>query len=215
MEEKTEESLEQEVESIRESSDNKSNNIEENLENSYESQDDEPSRTQEIFKEIRSYFLIVMAAILVAIVVNTFLLSNTRIPTGSMENTINCGDRLFGNRLAYKFEDVKRQDIIIFKFPDNQNINYIKRVIGLPGDTVRIEDGVVYVNDEILKEDYLKEPFQGDFGPYEVPEDSYFVMGDNRNNSNDARYWNNTYVHEDDIIAKAGIRYWPSIKVIK
>ena len=104
------------------------------------------SKTAEIIKEIKSYVCIVIAAIVVAVVVNTFLLSNTRIPTGSMENTINCGDRLFGNRLAYKTKDVKRKDVIIFKYPDDPNINYIKRVIGLPGEEVNIVDGTVYVD---------------------------------------------------------------------
>jgi signal peptidase I len=172
-------------------------------------------KKQEIIKEIKSYICIVIAAVVVAVVVNTFLLSNTRIPTGSMENTINCGDRLFGNRLAYKTKEVERKDVIIFKFPDNPNINYIKRVIGLPGEEVLIEDGKVYINGELLEEDYLKEDFNGDFGPYNVPKDSYFVMGDNRNNSNDARFWENTYVHKDAIIAKAIVRYYPGIKFIK
>ena len=182
-----------------------------------EDEEDESSEDKfySILREIRSYTFIVLAAIIIAIVVNSFVLSNTRIPTGSMENTIMCGNRLFGNRLAYVFSDVKRGDIIIFKYPDDPNINYIKRVIGLPGDTVTVINGQVSVNGEVITEDYLKEPMQGTFGPYEVPEDSYFVMGDNRNNSNDARFWTNTYVHKDTIIAKAMVRYWPSFKIIK
>ena len=168
-------------------------------------------------KELRSYIIIIVAAVLVAIFVNNFILSNTRVPTGSMENTIMCGNRLFGNRLAYRFEKPKRGDVIIFKFPDDETgkTNYIKRVIGLPGETVNIVDGTVYVDGKQIKEDYLKEEPQGSFGPFEVPENSYFVMGDNRNNSNDARFWENTYVTEDKIIAKAVIKYWPNIKLIK
>ena len=168
-----------------------------------------------ILKEIKSYCLIVIAAIIVAVFVNTFILTNTRIPTGSMENTINCEDRLFGNRLAYVFGDVKRGDIIIFKYPDDKSIKYIKRVIGLPGDTIKIESGILYINGKEYKEDYLKEPMQGDYGPVTVPDNSYFVMGDNRNNSKDARYWDNTFLDKKDIIAKAIIRYWPSIKIVK
>ena len=168
-------------------------------------------------KELRSYIIIIVAAVLVAIFVNNFILSNTRVPTGSMENTIMCGNRLFGNRLAYRFEKPKRGDVIIFKFPDDETgkTNYIKRVIGLPGETVNIVDGTVYVDGKQIKEDYLKEEPQGSFGPFEVPENSYFVMGDNRNNSNDARFWENTYVTEDKIKAKAVIKYWPNIKLIK
>lgn len=170
-----------------------------------------------LLKEIRSYAIIIVAAVLVAVFVNTFIISNTRVPTGSMENTIMCGNRLFGNRLAYKTHKPKRGDVIIFKFPDDETgkTNYIKRVIGLPGETVNIVDGVVYIDGKELKEDYLKEEPQGSFGPYEVPEKSYFVMGDNRNNSSDARFWENTYVTEDKIIAKAVIKYWPNIKLIK
>ena len=85
----------------------------------------------------------------------------------------------------------------------------------MPGETVNIVDGTVYVDGKQIKEDYLKEEPQGSFGPFEVPENSYFVMGDNRNNSNDARFWENTYVTEDKIIAKAVIKYWPNIKLIK
>lgn len=170
-----------------------------------------------LLKEIKSYAIIIIAAILVAVFVNTFIISNTRVPTGSMENTIMCGNRLFGNRLAYKSHKPKRGDVIIFKYPDDETgkTNFIKRVIGLPGETVNIVDGIVYIDGKKLKEDYLKEKPQGSFGPYEVPEKSYFVMGDNRNNSSDARFWENTYVTEDKIIAKAVIKYWPNIKLIK
>lgn len=177
----------------------------------------EVDKKTRIIKEIISYIVIIVAAICVAVFVNSFILSNTRIPTGSMENTIMCGNRLFGNRLAYKFEKPKRGDIIIFKFPDDPTgkTNYIKRIIGLPGETVSIVEGIVYINGKRLEEDYLKEKPTDSYGPYEVPENSYFVLGDNRNNSNDARFWENTYVNESQIIAKAVIKYWPNIKLVK
>ena len=186
-------------------------------ENKAEDNDSDNNNKSSLLKEIRSYAIIIVAAVLVAIFVNTFIISNTRVPTGSMENTIMCGNRLFGNRLAYKTSKPKRGDVIIFKYPDDETgkTNYIKRVIGLPGETVNIVDGKVYIDGKELKEDYLKEEPQGSFGPYEVPEKSYFVMGDNRNNSSDARFWENTYVTEDKIIAKAVIKYWPNIKLIK
>lgn len=186
-------------------------------ENKAEDNDSDNNNKSSWLKEIRSYAIIIVAAVLVAIFVNTFIISNTRVPTGSMENTIMCGNRLFGNRLAYKTSKPKRGDVIIFKYPDDETgkTNYIKRVIGLPGETVNIVDGKVYIDGKELKEDYLKEEPQGSFGPYEVPEKSYFVMGDNRNNSSDARFWENTYVTEDKIIAKAVIKYWPNIKLIK
>lgn len=174
-------------------------------------------KKEKIIKEIISYIIIIVAAVCVAVFVNSFILSNTRIPTGSMENTIMCGNRLFGNRLAYKFKEPKRGDIIIFKFPDDETgkTNYIKRIIGLPGETVSIVEGTVYINGKKLEEDYLKEEPTDSYGPFEVPKKSYFVLGDNRNNSNDARFWENKYVKEDQIIAKAVIKYWPNIKLVK
>ena len=167
-------------------------------------------------RELVSWILLFVGAIVVALVVNKTVLANTEVPTGCMENTIHGGDRLFGFRLAYTFSDPERGDIIIFKYPDNEKENYIKRIIGMPGDKVEIKKGVVYINGEELEEDYLKEkPLELDFGPYEVPEDSYFVLGDNRNGSHDARRWTNTYVHRDKIIAKAIFKYYPDFEIIE
>lgn len=167
-------------------------------------------------RELISWILLIVGAIAVAMIVNKTVLANTEVPTTSMANTIKAGDRLFGNRLAYLFSEPERGDIIIFKYPDNEEENYIKRIIGLPGETVEIVKGVVYVNGEELVEDYLKEePLELNFGPYEVPEDSYFVMGDNRNWSHDARFWDNTYVHRDKIVAKAWFKYYPDFESIE
>ncbi len=140
-----------------------------------------------------------------------FVYINATIPSGSMENTIMQGDRIFGNRLAYVMTDPKRYDIIIFKYPDDTSKTFIKRIIGLPGETVEIKDGNVYINgsETPLDDSFCAEETEGDFGPYVVPEDSYFVMGDNRNNSLDSRYWDETYVSRKQIVAKAFFRYWP------
>jgi signal peptidase I len=170
-----------------------------------------------VAKEILSWILTVAAAVVVALLLNNFVLINAKIPSGSMENTIKEGDRLIGNRLAYIKADPKRGDIVIFKFPDDESQNYVKRVIGLPGETVRVEAGKVYINNskEPLKETYLKEKWTVETGPYlfQVPKDCYLVMGDNRNNSYDARYWTNTYVKKDKILGKAGFRYFPFNKI--
>lgn len=139
------------------------------------------------------------------------VLINARIPSPSMENTIRTGDQLFGNRLAYWNRDPARFDIIIFYFPDDETQRFIKRVIGLPGETVEIRDGKVYIDgaDTPLRDDFCPETPTGNYGPYVVPEDSYFVMGDNREISRDSRFWEHPYVSRDEIIGQAVFRYWP------
>ena len=98
-------------------------------------------------KTILEYVISIGIAIVAALLINNFILLNAKVPSGSMENTIMTGDRLFGFRLSYLMEDPKRGDIVIFKYPDNESINYIKRIIGLPGETVTIKDSKVYIND--------------------------------------------------------------------
>ena len=166
-------------------------------------------------KELFQWVLVIIGAVILAFLIDTFVIVNAQIPSGSMENTIMTGDRVFGNRLAYKFSDPKRFDIIIFKYPDDESQLFIKRIIGLPGETVEIHDGNIYINgsDSPLEDVDIKEPMEGSFGPYTVPEGCYFVMGDNRNNSRDSRYWENTFVSEDEILGKAVLRYWPLNKM--
>ena len=127
-----------------------------------------------------------------------------------MENTILTGDRLIGFRLAYLFHEPERGDIVIFKYPDDESQIFVKRVIGIPGDVIQISNGHVYVNGEQLEENYLREPMNNDGEEltYVVPADSYFMLGDNRNNSKDSRYWTNTFVSKDKIIAKVSFRYF-------
>ena len=166
-------------------------------------------------KELFQWVLVIIGAVILAFLIDTFVIVNAQIPSGSMENTIMTGDRVFGNRLAYKFSDPKRFDIIIFKYPDDESQLFIKRIIGLPGETVEIHDGNIYINgsDTPLEDVDIKEPMEGSFGPYTVPEDCYFVMGDNRNNSRDSRYWEHTFVTRDEILGKAVFRYWPLNKM--
>lgn len=172
-----------------------------------------PSEKKSLFKEIMSWVLPFAAAILAALFIKNYLIINADVPTGSMENTIMPGDRFVGNRLAYIKSGANRGDIVVFRYPDNEKEIYVKRVIGLPGETVVIDNGKIYIDGstEPLEEDYLKEEWTVATGPYtfEVPEDSYFVMGDNRNDSWDARYWTNTYVTKDKILGKALFVYWP------
>ena len=145
----------------------------------------EPSDKNELFH----WILTLAIAVIIALCVNRFVLVNAEIPSGSMENTIMTGDRVFGNRLAYIFGEPKRFDIIIFRYPDDEKQLFIKRIIGLPGETVEIHDGQIFIDGSKtpLKDVTTKEFMQGSFGPYTVPDNCYFVMGDNRNHSNDSR----------------------------
>lgn len=168
------------------------------------------SSKKEYKKAILSWAITIAAALALALFINNVLIVNASVPSGSMETTIMTGSRMFGLRVSYWGNDPVCGDIIIFKYPDDPSTNFVKRVIGMPGDTVEIIDGVTYVNGEELEEPYLNEtPAKLDFGPYEVPEDSYFVMGDNRNHSNDSRKWKNTYVPRNAILGKAVFCYWP------
>lgn len=159
---------------------------------------------------ILSIIKIVAIAFAAAFITLRFIVFNAQVPTGSMKDTINENDRLLGFRLAYVMSEPKRGDVIIFKFPDDESKIYLKRVIGTPGDTVRISAGAVYVNDEKIDEPYLREPMAINSTEltYVVPDNSYFVMGDNRNNSYDSRYWTHTYVTKDKILAKALFKYF-------
>ena len=173
--------------------------------------DDKKSK---ISREIFSWIKIIIIALAVALIINNFIIINANVPSGSMENTIMTGDRMIGLRTAYWFSSPKRGQVVIFKFPDNEDETFVKRVIGLPGETVHIKKGKIYINNskKPLKESYLKEEWVegNDYEkPFKVPKDSYFCMGDNRNVSNDARYWNKKYVKKNKILAKAEFVYWP------
>ena len=159
---------------------------------------------------VLEWVLIIVIAVAAALFINNVIIINSYVPSGSMESTIMTGSRMFGLRVTYWFSDPQRGDIVVFKYPDDPSQDFVKRVIGLPGDTVEIKQGVTYVNGEVLDEPYLNEtPAKLDFGPYVVPDDCYFVMGDNRNNSNDSRKWKNTYVPRNYILGKAMFCYWP------
>lgn len=171
----------------------------------------------------------IIIVVVVVLIVNNVVLINAKIPSESMENTIMTGDRIFGFRMAYginfdffgthvskKMKDPERYDIIIFKYPDDESQLFIKRLIGLPGETVEIRDGKVYIDgsEEPLDDSFVPETPTGNYGPYTVPEDCYFMLGDNRENSRDSRFWDNTFVTFDEIVGKAVIRYFPSIKLL-
>ncbi len=169
-------------------------------------------------KEALSWLVTLLIAILASYLITEFVILKAEVPTGSMEKTIMRKDGVVGFRL---FSKINRGDIVIFPalkyVGDNDDCLYVKRVIGLPGETVEIHDRTVYINGNPLKEDYLPEEMSDqEWGPYNVPEGCYFLLGDNRNGSKDARYWTlNKYVSEKDIKAVVKFRYSPSLKWYK
>ena len=170
-----------------------------------------------IWREIWEYVKMILIVVLVVLVVNNLILINAKIPSESMEKTIMTGDRIFGNRLAYVLGDPQRFDIVIFRYPDDESQLFIKRIIGLPGETVEITDGKVYIDgsETPLDDSFTPETPTGNYGPYTVPENCYFMLGDNRNNSKDSRFWQNTYVERDAILGKAVLKYFPGIKFLE
>lgn len=181
-----------------------------------EPQHENVQETGKVKRILRECFQMIVIPVALALFCGKVLIVNANIPSGSMENTIHPGDRVIGSRLAYLSQDPQRTDIIIFRFPDDESQVFIKRIIGLPGEEIQIVAGAVYIDgaQAPLEEEYLKEIPQGSFGPYVVPEDSYFVMGDNRNNSHDSRFWENHFVSRDEILAKAWFQYYPRIGLV-
>jgi signal peptidase I len=144
--------------------------------------------------------------------IRTFVAEARYIPSGSMLPTLQINDRLIVDKLSYHFHNPERGDIVVFSPTDTlkqQNFKdaFIKRVIGLPGDKVEVKGGRVYVNDQPLREKYIEDEPQYQWGPVVVPPDSYLVLGDNRNNSYDSHYWG--FVPRDRIIGRAAVRFWP------
>ncbi len=172
-------------------------------------------------KELISWIQVFVTAALIALFINHFIIANSQVPTGSMETTIMPGDRVIGSRLSYRFGDPERGDIAIFIYPDDEAMGiktyYVKRIIGMPGDTVDIVDGKVYLNGsgEPISEPYLSEPMEPEPPQhFEVPEDCYFMMGDNRNHSNDSRRWRNHFVKREKLVAKVLFQYFPKVRVL-
>lgn len=215
------------------------------------------------FRETIDFLLPIIIAVIVALLLKTFVFANAVVPTGSMKNTIGEGDRIIASRLAYINSDPERYDIILFYFPDDESQIFVKRVIGLPGETVTIVDGSAFITDKDGNTYETDQSFItngdpiGDYGPFYIPEKSetittdgvfcyaengmrvgysqfidkycdvsasgeytvaenlYFCMGDNRNESHDSRFWDNTYVAENKILGEAKFKYYPKFETLK
>ena len=178
-------------------------------------------RKKSVFLE---YMEVLLVALLLALIIRTFAVQAYRIPSGSMLETLQIGDQLLVNRLAYGFfvpfvdealvtwSAPERGDIIVFKYPLDPETDFIKRIVGVPGDKIAMENKVLYVNGVKVNEPYVQHidsavyPKRDTFGPIEVPPGKYFVMGDNRDDSKDSRFWG--FVDFNAIQGKAMIIYW-------
>jgi signal peptidase I len=178
---------------------------------------------------VREYFESIVIAVILALFVRTWVVQAFKIPTGSMENNLLIGDHLLVNKFVFSpassleravlpVRDIRRGDIVVFKYPDEPERDFIKRVIGLPGETLELRNKKVFINGQPLEEGYVHflDPVSGQevtsfdvrerYGPVRVPEGQYFVMGDNRDNSQDSRYWG--FLPGTYIKGKALMIYW-------
>ena len=165
-----------------------------------------------ILKELLGWIVYIAVIIGLTWLIITFVGQRTRVSGHSMEATLHDGDNLIVDKLSYRFRDPKRFEIIVFPYRHKENTYYIKRIIGLPGETVQVKDGYVYIDGEKLDENYGLEVME-DAGiaaePIELGEDEYFVLGDNRNHSSDSRDPSVGILHIDELIGRAWIRIWP------
>ena len=167
---------------------------------------------KKVIKEIITTSLYVLLVLCLSYLFITFVGQRTEVQGSSMEATLSNGDQLIVDKISYRFRDPKRYDIIVFPFRYEDNTFYIKRIIGLPGETIQIDgEGNIWVNGEILEESYGRQMIR-DPGlaaePITLGEDEYFVMGDNRNNSSDSRVEAVGNIHRNEIIGRAFIRIW-------
>lgn len=161
-------------------------------------------------RNILELLAILAAAAVIAYLLQAFVVKPFQIPSESMNPTLEPGDRVLVNRVAYKFgSKPKRGDIIVFQSPDDPNVDFIKRVVAVGGETIEVRRGSVIINGEPIPESYVKAPDVSNFKAQTVPEGMVFVMGDNRGDSQDSRYWRSPWLPETNIIGKYFMTYWP------
>lgn len=174
------------------------------------------NKIKSILKEILSISIYLLLVFCAAYLIVTYVGQRTQVSGSSMETTLSDGDHLIVDKISYRFNDPERFDIIVFPFQYDMDTYYIKRIIGMPGETVQIdESGNIYIDGEVLEESYGREVIQNAgraCDPIWLGADEYFVMGDNRNNSSDSRDPSVGNIHRNDIIGRAFIRIWPSSK---
>jgi len=168
-----------------------------------------PTPAQQVAEELVAWIKTLFSAAIYATLIVTFGFQVARVEGHSMSHTLEDQDRLIVNKLVYRISEPRRGDIVMLYYPVDPNKSFVKRVIAEEGDSVRIVDGRVYVNDVPLQDDYVSAEFRShdDWGPQIIPEGYYFVMGDHRNNSSDSRHWG--MVPKKYIIGKVQLRWWP------
>jgi signal peptidase I len=170
---------------------------------------------------VREYFESIVITAIIALFAMTFVIQAYKIPTSSMESNLLVGDHLLVNKFVYglhsgflskllPYKEPKRGDVIVFKYPNNTDVAYVKRLIGLPGDKLEMIGHTIYINGQALKENYTQYIVEGSiydhYGPYDIPPGQYFAMGDNRDNSQDSRFWG--FLPRDYLLGKALVIYW-------
>ncbi len=180
--------------------------------------DAENNASSKALRSLRENLILIAIALVLAFFIRTFIAEPRYIPSNSMLPTLHTGDRLVVEKVSYRFNSPKFGDIVVFQPPPelqrrgySQDQAFIKRIIGTPGDTLKINDGKVYLNGNLLQEDYIKEPPLQGFPLVKVPQNQYFMMGDNRNDSNDSRYWG--FLPKQNMIGKASFRFWPPERI--
>ncbi|MBO3462601.1 signal peptidase I [Aetokthonos hydrillicola Thurmond2011] len=178
---------------------------------------DKPKPTG-VWRGLQENFTLVAIALCLALIIRTFVAEPRYIPSDSMLPTLHIGDRLVVEKISYLFHQPNFGDIVVFQPPEelqsrgySKDQAFIKRIIGKPGDIITIVNGKVYINGQPLQEDYIAEPPEQPFPPVKVPKDEFFVMGDNRNDSNDSRYWG--FLPSKNIIGRAVFRFWPLSRI--
>lgn len=172
---------------------------------------------KKVLKDILGTSMYLLAVLILTFLVVTYVGQRTKVSGSSMEPKLSDGDNLIVDKISYRFSEPERFDIIVFPFRYAEKTYYIKRIIGMPGETVYIdEEGWIYIDGELLEEYYGLEPITDPGRAYEpvtLGEDEYFVLGDNRNNSSDSRDPVVGNIHRDEFIGKAWMRIWPLRKI--
>lgn len=175
------------------------------------------NRVGSVMRELLGWLFYILIIIGLTYLIITYVGQRTRVSGSSMEATLSDGDNLIVDKLSYRFQDPKRFDIVVFPYKYEENTYYIKRIIGLPGDTVQVKDGYTYINGELLESDIYGAEVMIEAGtasePITLGEEEYFVLGDNRNHSLDSRDPSVGILKREDLIGRAWVRIYPFDKM--